>query len=309
MPSLVSRCQQWLWPVCLLVLIGLMGDRGPLRAAAPETIALWPTQKAPGETGDIGPEHNEPAKDPKDTIIRTTDVSVPTIAVYRPDPEKDTGAAVVICPGGGYRILAYNLEGTEVAEWLNKIGVTGIVLKYRVPGRKGLERHTAALQDAQRAIGLVRHRASQWKLNPQKIGVLGFSAGGHLAATLSNHYEKRTYEPVDDADQVSCRPDFTLLIYPAYLVKKDEQALVPELPVTSNSPPTFLVHTEDDNSSADSSLFYFLALKGAKVPAELHIYPDGGHGYGLRPSSHTVSTWPDRAETWLRTLGTLEAAK
>jgi acetyl esterase/lipase len=274
-------------------------------SAADELIPIWPAA-APGETGEIGPEAEQPGK-PGDNTIRLGNVSKPTLEVFLPPREKNTGAAVVICPGGGYNILAYNKEGTEVARWLNSIGVAGIVLKYRVPARKGRPRHEAPLQDAQRALGIVRNRARQWGIDPARVGILGFSAGGHLAATLSNQYENRTYPRVDEADDVSCRPDFTLLIYPAYLVpRKGDDSLAPEVKVTPNTPPTFLAQTEDDGVRVECSLFYYLALKNAKVPAEMHLYPDGGHGYGLRPSAHNVSHWPDRAGEWLRALGVLE---
>jgi acetyl esterase/lipase len=272
---------------------------------SPPVIPLWP-QGAPGEKGDVGPETEQPRKG--DNIIRLTNVTQPTLTVFKPSADKDTGAAVVICPGGGYSILAWNLEGTEVAEWLNSIGVTGIVLKYRVPARKGQDRYVAPLQDAQRALGVVRSRAKELGLDPGRIGVLGFSAGGHLAATLSTNSDKRTYEPVDAADSVSCRPDFTLLIYPAYLVGRDN-ALAPELKVTSQTPRTFIAMTEDDSVRVECGLFYYLALKGAKVPAEMHLYPKGGHGYGLRPSANAVSTWPQRAAEWLRAGGLLERPK
>jgi len=280
---------------------------GTVRAEkTPEQVLLWPNG-APGEKGDIGEEKQEPPKG--DNIIRLANVTKPSLTFFRPTPEKDTGAAVVICPGGGYNILAWNLEGTEVAQWLNSLGVTGIVLKYRVPARKGQERYAAPLQDAQRALGLVRHRAKEWGLDPGRIGVLGFSAGGHLSAALSNNFEKRTYEMVDDADGVSCRPDFTLLIYPAYLVKKASHELAPEIKVTASTPRTFLAATEDDGVTVDSSLFYYLALKNAKVPAEMHLYPKGGHGYGLRASANDVSTWPQRAEQWLKAQGLLSRKK
>ena len=190
----------------------------PAGSAADERIPLWPGV-APGETGEIGPEEEQP-KRPGDNTIRLGNVTRPTIEVFLPPREKNTGTAVVICPGGAYNHLAYNKEGTKVAEWLNSIGVAGIVLKYRVPARNGRERYEAPLQDAQRALGIVRLRARQWQIDPARIGILGFSAGGHVAASLSNQHEKRTYPRVDEADDVSCRPDFTLLIYPAYLVAK-----------------------------------------------------------------------------------------
>jgi acetyl esterase/lipase len=290
----------------LTVSVSLFQAAGAARGdAAGEPIPLWP-DTAPGEKGDIGDEQAQPAR-PGDDTIRLANVTRPTLTVFLPPASKNTGAAVVICPGGGYSILAFNKEGTEVAEWLNSIGVAGIVLKYRVPARKGRERFEAPLQDAQRALGIVRQRAREWHIQPDRIGVLGFSAGGHLAATLSNQYAKRTYPRVDDADDVSCRPDFAVLVYPAYLVgRKEGTTLAPEVAVSSNTPPTFLVQTEDDGVRVECSLFYYLALRDAKVPAEMHLYPDGGHGYGLRPSSHTVSTWPQRAEQWFRTLGLLE---
>jgi acetyl esterase/lipase len=275
---------------------------------AGETIFLWPGG-APGETGTVGPEQEQPKK-PGDSTIRITNVTRPSIEVFLPPREKNTGAAVVVCPGGAYNILAYNKEGTEVAEWLNTIGVAGIVLKYRVPARRDGPRRDAPLQDAQRALGIVRQHAGKWMIAPDRTGILGFSAGGHLAATLSNQYEKRIYPRGDEADDQSCRPSFALLIYPAYLVGRNgDNTLAPELKVTANTPPTFLAQTEDDGVRVECSLFYYLALKNAKVPAEMHLYADGGHGYGLRPSEHTVSTWPRRAEEWLRTRGILEPGR
>jgi len=272
-------------------------------------------QRRARDKGDIGPERD--MTKPSDgspggkTVVRLGNVSRPTITLYQPPSDKDTGAAVVVCPGGGYRILALDLEGTEVCQWLNSIGVTGVLLKYRVPARKGLERYTAPLQDAQRALGLVRSHATEWHIDPQRIGILGFSAGGHLSVAASTHFEKRTYRQVDEADQISCRPDFTLLIYPAYLVGKEEgPELAPEFTVTSNTPPTFLVQTEDDPVHVENSLFYYLALKKAKVPTEMHIFANGGHGYGLRPDSDkAVLTWPTLAEAWMRRSGFLEPKK
>jgi acetyl esterase/lipase len=275
----------------------------------PESIPLWP-HGAPGEKDDADTERTLPReREPGTTLI--TDVNRPSIAVYRAPAEKNTGTAVLVCPGGGYNLLAWDKEGTEVAEWLNTLGVTGVVLKYRVPARKGQERHAAPLQDAQRALGLVRQRAKEWGIDPDRVGILGFSAGGHLAAVLSTNSEKRTYEPADDADRESCRPNFVLLIYPGFLVGKAEEGnkLTADLKVTGHTPPTFLVMTEDDPIRVENVLFYYEALKGAKVPAELHVYPSGGHGYGLRPSKHEVSTWPQRAEQWLRALGMLERKK
>lgn len=279
-------------------------------AEAPEPIRLWP-KDAPGEKGNIGAEAD--MTKPTDgllagqRVMRIGNVSQPTMTIFAPPKDKDTGAAVLVCPGGGYGILAWDLEGTEVCAALNSIGVTGVLLKYRVPQREGLEKHTAPLQDAQRALGLLRSRAKELGLDPQRLGVLGFSAGGHLAAVLSTRFDARTYEPLDAADRASCRPDFTILIYPAYLTLKDEgDRVAPEIKVTASTPPAFIVMTQDDPIRVETALFYSLALKNAKVPCELHVYPDGGHGYGLRPSNHAVATWPARAAEWMEKRGLLK---
>jgi acetyl esterase/lipase len=184
--------------------------------------------------------------------------------------------------------------------------VTAVLLKYRVPVRAGQERYLAPLQDAQRALSLTRQHAKEWGIDPQRIGIMGFSAGAHLSAVTSTRFEQRAYQPLGDADKASCRPDFTMLIYPAYLtVKTNGDKIAPELTVTSNTPPTFLVQTQDDSVRVESSVFYYLALKNAKVPVEMHLYPTGGHGYGLRATEKAVTTWPQRAEQWLRGLGML----
>ncbi len=290
----------------------LLGVLAVLNASASEPMALWPNG-APGETGDIGAERDMTKPDDGlvagKRVIRIGNVSAPTLTLYRPPPDKDTGAAVVVCPGGGYTILAMDLEGTEVCQWLNSAGVAAVLLKYRVPARKGLERYAAPLQDAQRALGLVRYHAAEWHIDPRRIGIMGFSAGGHLSAAASTRFEKRSYEPVDEADQARCRPDFAMLIYPAYLVRKQGPEVAPELTVTSNTPPTFIVQAEDDPVHVENSLFYYLALKNAKVPAEMHLFASGGHGYGLRESDKAVISWPKRAEEWMRGLGVLEAKK
>ena len=283
----------------------------PFARAASEPIALWPGI-APGEAGDIGEEKDttKPTDRPVQgkAVIRIGNVSKPTITIYAPPKDKDTGAAVVVCPGGGYNILAWDLEGTEVCEWLNSIGVTGVLLKYRVPKRPGVEKHAPMLQDAQRALGIVRQRAGALGIDPARIGILGFSAGAHLAAAASTGYGQRGYAPVDEADALSCRPDFTLLIYPAYLtVKEDGDKIAPELKIDAQTPPSFIAMSQDDPIRVETALFYSLALKNAKVPVELHVYPTGGHGYGLRPSEHAVTTWPQRAAEWMKVRGVLKA--
>lgn len=281
-----------------------------VQGAEPKLIKLWP-DRAPGETVTLPPE----ADTTKATenlvagvrVIRLGNVSDPTVTVYVPEPAKANGAAVLVCPGGGYNILAMDLEGTEVCEWLNSIGVTAALLKYRVPRRAGQLQHGPPLQDAQRGLGLLRQQARDFGIDPQRIGVLGFSAGGHLAAMLSNHYDQRTYPPIDVADQTSCQPNFAVLIYPGYLtVKGSHGEIAPELQVkTGVTPPTFLAMAEDDPVGVENPLFYFLALKQANVPAEMHLYPHGGHGYGLRRTNDTVTTWPDRVADWMKASGFL----
>ncbi|MGB7026072.1 MAG: alpha/beta hydrolase, partial [Candidatus Acidiferrum sp.] len=203
-------------------------------------------------------------------------------------------------------ILAIDLEGTEVCDWLNSEGITCVLLKYRVPDTGPYPKSPAALQDAQRALGIVRAHAAEWHIDPKRVGVLGFSAGGHLAAALSTHFEKRLYEPIDAADELSCRPDFAVIIYPGYLAIA-EQNFAPnaDIHVTEQSPPTFLTQAEDDPVHVENSIVYFMALKNAKVPAEMHIYTQGGHGYGLRRTALPVTAWPQLVETWLRTIQVL----
>jgi acetyl esterase/lipase len=229
-------------------------------------------------------------------VIRLGNVSRPTITVYRPAKEKANGTAIVVCPGGAYRILAMDLEGTEVCTWLNSLGITAVLLKYRVPATNRIR----PLQDAQRAVSLVRARAKEWDIDPKRIGILGFSAGGHLAARTATGFAKRTYEALDQKDEVSCRPDFAVLVYPAYLLNKQGDALSADLPVTKETPPMFLAHAADDPVTPESSVQMFRALRRAKVPAELHIYASGGHGYGLRRTDQPCTTWSDRCADWLR---------
>ncbi len=297
--------------LCLLACCSAASCAEPQKAGKQgEPIALWKGM-APGEKGDIGAEKDTTGTDangkPKDNIIRLGNVTHPTIEVYRPAKDKDTGAAIMVCPGGGYSILAMNLEGTEVCEWLNSIGVTAFLLKYRVPVRKDLAKHTAALQDAQRALGMIRSRAKEFGIDPKRLGILGFSAGGHLAATASNTYETRTYPMVDAADKASCRPDFTVLIYPAYLTSdEDLTTLAPEIKVTPQTPSAFIAITQDDPVKVEKAFAYALALQKVKIPIELHVYPVGGHGYGLRPSQNPVSHWNLRLAEWLTAQGWLK---
>ncbi|MFY9923494.1 MAG: alpha/beta hydrolase [Opitutaceae bacterium] len=288
---------------CALALLGSV-----CLGAEPTPMKLWPGI-APGDKGGLGQEiDTTTAKDnliAGRPVIRLGNVSDPTIAVYPPTRGKDTGAAVVVFPGGGFRILAMDLEGTEVCAWLNSIGVTGVLLKYRVPAREGRPEYAAPLQDAQRALGIVRSHAKEWGIDPHRIGVLGFSAGGHLAATLSANSQARTYPRVDESDDASCRPDFQILVYPGGVVERGGYALTPDVAVTAKTPPTFLVMAQDDPVRPENVLGYAMALEGEKVPMELHVYPSGGHGYGLRPTRDFVTSWPQRAADWMRSRGLL----
>jgi len=274
------------------------------------TLPLWP-HGAPGPQPNPGPEiDTTTAKEGPvagKPIIRLGNVSAPTLTVYAPQG-KDTGAAVVVFPGGGYRILAIDLEGTEVCDWLNSAGVTCVLVKYRVPDSGPYPKSSAALQDAQRALGIVRSHAAEWHVDSHHIGVLGFSAGAHLSAALSTHFDQRLYDPIDAADQISCRPDFAVIIYPGYLALA-EQNFAPnsEIRVTDQTPPSFILQAEDDPVHVENSTVYFLALKNAKVSAEMHIYAEGGHGYGLRHTHLPVTGWPHLVEAWLQTIHILPA--
>jgi acetyl esterase/lipase len=276
------------------------------------TLPVWPGA-APGARADLPPEADTTtAKDrliAARPVVRLGNVSEPTLTLYKAKGKSSgAGPAVVVFPGGGYSILAMDLEGTEVCDWLNAAGVTCVLLKYRVPDTGPYPKSPAALQDAQRAMGLVREHAAEWGIDAKRVGVLGFSAGGHLAAALSTHFEQRLYNPVDAADKLSCRPDFAIVIYPGYLALEDKNfAANPDINPTADTPPTFLVQAEDDTVHVENALVYFQQLKNAKVPAELHIYAQGGHGYGLRRTELPVTTWPEAAEKWLHTIGALPA--
>lgn len=256
-----------------------------------------------------GPAPGEPAVPAKperlvvgdDQVSRANDVSVPTIAVY--PAVGGSGSAVVVCPGGGYAILAWDKEGTEIVRWLNGCGVTAVLLKYRCPVRHDRPRHEAGVQDLQRAISLVRSRAATWGIRPDRIGALGFSAGGNAVALASAGALPRLYAPVDAHDQAGCRPDFSVLVYPAWLAAQGSTTLVPEAMPDAAAPPAFLAHAHDDVHTSESSIAYYLALKRLGIAAELHIYASGGHGFGLRPSAHPIHTWPERCQAWMASRG------
>jgi len=275
-------------------------------------VPIWP-----GPVPDARPVTGPETVETRDELIAgrpwvsVSPVSQPTMTVYSPEG-KNTGAAVVVFPGGGYWILAIDLEGTEVCDWLTSKGITAVLLKYRVPG-EGQPRLGAhgtspeALEDAQRTMGLIRFHAAEWHIDPHKIGVLGFSAGGHLVTAMSTHFKQRLYPDVDAADKESCRPDFAVALYPGHLsLAENSFALNPDIRthITTQTPPTFLLQCEDDHiDRVEDSLSYYAALKKIGVPVEMHLYAQGGHAFGLRRTKSPVTEWPQLVETWLRSIG------
>jgi acetyl esterase/lipase len=285
-------------------------------ADPPLVVELWPG-KVPDESGNLGPERfpMSPKLDRKQVEVTeptrmVTDVSKPSLALYRPTKEKDTGTAILICPGGGYWNLYWQLEGEEVAAWLNSLGITGIILKYRVPRRPDEPKGEPArrpLQDAQRAVSLVRGKAAEWGLHPQRIGMVGFSAGGHLVLATATSFEKRAYEPRDEVDNVSCRPDFAIAVYSGYLKAKAKDELAPGFQIPAGTPPVFLAHGGADLiSPPEHSVLMYLALRRAGVPAELHVYAWAAHDFGVRANDQLCSAWTDTCANWLRHQGLLK---
>lgn len=304
--------------ICILFGCGVVNAQTHVwqPSAGHAQIPIWPGA-APDARPVPGPEAL--TSDPKFLIAGkpvqgVTNVTRPTMTVYSPEA-KNTGVAVVVFPGGGFQELAIDLEGTEVCDWLTSKGITCVLLKYRVPSLPydwhcDCRPHnrmisTQSLEDAQRTMGLVRLHAAEWHVDPHKIGVLGFSAGGYLVAEISTNFERRLYAPVDAADKESCRPDFAVPVYPGHLwVDGKGYKLNPNVRVTRQTPPTFLVQAEDDNvDGVNQVLTYFIALKDAGVPAEMHIYAHGGHGFGLRRTSLPITEWPGLVEVWLHTIG------
>jgi acetyl esterase/lipase len=302
------------------ILVALWGVARQAPAAdKPLVMDLWPG-KAPDEPGNIGaekvllsPRLTRKQVEVTEPTRMVTNVTKPTITIYRPAKGKASGTAVLICPGGGYWNLYWQLEGEEVAAWLNSLGVTGIILKYRVPRRPDEPKGEPArrpLQDAQRAVSLVRSKAKEWGINPKRIGMVGFSAGGHLAAATATSFGRRTYRPVDAVDKVSCRPDFAILLYSGYLKAKDKDALAPGLRIVAGTPPMFIAHGGDDIiSSPEHSVVMYVALKRAGIPAELHIYAGAAHDFGVRRSDRPCSTWTHSCAQWLRQLGFLSTSR
>jgi acetyl esterase/lipase len=277
-------------------------------AAKPQVIELWPAGKVPGEKpGALGPEKRT---EKNGVVTSITDVSVPSIEVHLPPKDKATGVAIVIAPGGGYKNLAWDHEGEQIAAWANSRGIAGVVLKYRVPKRLDQPQDqppVGALQDAQRAMGLVRANAAAWGVDAKKVGLLGFSAGGHLTVWAGTNFDKRAYDAVDDADKLSSRPDFAVSIYGGGFVDPATMELKPEARVSKETvkdlPPFFLAHATNDKS--ENSVALYLALKKAGASPEMHLYAKGGHGFGIRPTAGDAATWPARLEEWMTTIGVL----
>lgn len=291
------RCQIAVLLACVIV--------SPSRGDDP--LDVWP-HLAPGETTRSLGEAQPPRAGEAPPVTRVAGVSRPTFTVHV--PENPNGSAVVILPGGGFRIVVPDKEGTEAADWLVQHGVTCFVLSYRTTAERSAEAWRKPLQDAQRTLALVRSRADQWNLDPQRIGLLAFSAGGQVGTRLLCDGGKLAYEPIDEVDRVSHRPDFALLIYPWNLYDSQTGTLIEGLEVPENAPPTFLVHTDNDRSSSLGTVLVYAGLKKHAIPAELHVYGNGGHGYGLRPvDGSQISTWTDHAAHWLGTLDWQRAAK
>jgi acetyl esterase/lipase len=290
-----------------LFLLILLITTGPATAQDPLVVPIWPGKPAddvgiPGEEKFFelmvkGKPYTVGGKPTK----WLTNVSKPELHIYRPAKAKDTGAAVLICPGGGYHNLGWDVEGTEIAEWLNNLGVTGIILKYRCPRRPGDEKGVppaGPLKDAQRAISLVRSKTKDWGIDPKRIGMVGFSAGGHLVGSTCTNFEQRTYAAIDAIDQISCRPDFGIMCYSGYFKAKD--GLSPTVKTPADTPPLFFVHASDDAiSEVAHSVTFFLALKGAKIDSELHVYASGGHGFGVRDVGHPCTGWTQSCVNWM----------
>ena len=307
--------------LCVVFAFDGLNAQGPAWQPSPghTQVPIWPGA-APDPLPAAGPEAAETTG--KDSLvagkpwIAVSNVLRPTMTVFSPTG-KNTGAAVVVFPGGGYQILAIDLEGTEVCDWLTSKGITCVLLKYRVPHSgpywerqcdcEIYPKSSMALEDAQRTVGLVRFHAAEWHIDSHKIGVLGFSAGGHLVAAMSTHFEQRSYPAVDAADKESCRPDFAVALYPGHLwIDYQKFELNPDVHthITRQTPPTFLLQDEDDDvDNVNNSLVYYLALKDAGVPVEMHLYAQGGHAFGLRRTKFPMTAWPLLVETWLGTIG------
>lgn len=302
--------------VCVVLLLYAAPITNLTFSAEPLTVDLWPG-KPPGDAGIKGEEssrmYESPLLDGPTRLV--TNVSRPTITVYPAPKETNTGTAMLICPGGGYHNLFWELEGEQVAAWLNSQGMSGIILKYRVPRRPGDpkgEPPLGPLLDAQRAVSLVRGRCAEWGIDPKRIGIVGFSAGGHLAVATATNFDKRAYEPIDAFDKLSCRPDFAVACYSGYLKAKDKDELSPKIHIAripANTPPVLLAHSSDDKiSDSEHSVIMYLSLKRAGAAAELHVFGSGDHDFGVRQNEKLPSIWTELCVRWLRSLKLLAGA-
>lgn len=302
-------------PILAMLLVSCLTSAPPPTPPSllpqPIVVELWPGA-VPGDAGIKGEEKSRIIQSPLVGPTKLiTNVSRPTLTIYPAPRERNTGTAMIICPGGGYWDLYWELEGEEVAAWLHSAGMTGIILKYRVPRRPGevkAEPPPGPLIDAQRAVSVVRSRAKEWGIDPERIGIVGFSAGGHLAFATATNFDQRKYEPVDEADRASCRPDFAIGCYSGYLRAKDRDELAPGLRIPAGTPPILLAHAFDDGekvggSIPENSAILWLALKRANVPAELHLYSSGNHDFGVRQNEKLPSSWPNLCLNWLRSYG------
>jgi len=308
----------WLFIFCFSLVFPSINAQADIWQPSPEyqRIPIWPQGKMPDPLPTIKPEYITKSAETVAGKLwyAVWDVSQPTITIYLPKT-KNTGVAVIVFPGGGFHGLAIDLEGTEICQWLASQGITGILLKYRVPNsgpnwNDDCKCHVqpkapTALEDAQRALGLVRLNAAAWHINPNKIGVIGFSAGGYMVADISTHFKTRAYSLIDAADKESCRPDFAIALYPGHMRMEDKSfVLNPNIHFTKETPPTFLLQAEDDPvDTVNYSLLYYIGLKTAGVPAEMHLYAQGGHGFGLRRTKSPITEWPKLVEKWLDTIG------
>jgi acetyl esterase/lipase len=299
------------WSSSTLLLLGVLFASSPAAAEDPQVVDVWPGKPAGDNAQTIGAEKWLDPRPGAKWQKWVTNVTRPTLTIYRPARDKDNGAAAIICPGGGYHNLTWDLEGEEVAAWLNSLGMTGIILKYRCPRRPGDPPGIPApgpLKDAQRAVSLVRSKAVEWHIDPHRIGMIGFSAGGHLVGATATSFNQRQYEPADTIDQVSCRPDFGIMAYSGYFYLLDKRQLSPSVRAIPDAPPLFFVHASDDpvkGSEVENSYQFSLALKRAGVASELHIYSTGGHGFGVRQDGGPCSGWTKACADWLERSGLL----
>jgi acetyl esterase/lipase len=308
-PTAEKICDMKRFPSALIPIVALLAA-GPAIAAEPFVLDLWPG-KPPGDLPVRGEEKSYVRTSLKyATATITTNVTKPTITIYRPPDDKNTGTAMVVMPGGGYWDLYMDIEGKQVAEWLTSQGMTGIVLKYRVPRPPNVPEKLTPIgpqMDAQRAVSLVRSRAAEWGINPKRIGVVGFSAGGHLALMTATTFGKRAYEPIDSVDQVSSRPDFAVMCYSGYLKADDKDEISPSIHIPADTPPIMLVHSTDDSTSpVEHSVIMYLALKRAGIPVELLVFASGEHDFGVRQDGKLPSSWPQLCVKWLRSFDLLQ---